>query len=190
MKKRLFWVILPIILLLTACVAKSPMDVWFTKEVKVHLPLPKMRQTYHDQQLLTFNHEGQTHSLITLVDIDDNKLTVVGLSALGIRLFKIEYNGTQILTEQNIFIKELPSAAQILSDIMLSLIPIQEWQQVLPMNWKVIDQGLQRKLLNDKHETIIEINYNQPASNEIRKPILIKHHIFGYQISIQSMESQ
>lgn len=189
MKRIQYWLMCFITLLLCSCANKpiSP-ETWLTKGVKVNLPAPHFDHVYHDQQLLTFSYNGQQHSLITMIDAQNDALSVVGLSTLGIRLFKIDYYGKVITTEQNIFIKELPSASQILSDIMFSILPIEQWQPLLPKGWQLIDTTEQRLLINEQQQTVIEIKYRQPPSSQIRKPTNIKHHIFGYQIAISSME--
>ncbi|WP_392558853.1 DUF3261 domain-containing protein [Orbus mooreae] len=190
MKSYLFLMTSFLVILLTACAkpSTSATETWLTKETKVNLPSPILGQTYHDQQLLTFNYNGQQNSLIVLVDVNNDTLNVVGLSTLGIRLFKIEYHDNVITTEQYIFIKELPPASQILSDIMLSIYPIQTWLAVLPAKWQLVDDKYHRKLLNDKHEIVIDITYQKPLSSQIRKPSNIEHKVFNYQIAIESME--
>ncbi|OCG02242.1 DUF3261 domain-containing protein [Gilliamella sp. wkB112] len=190
MKKYLILTILMLGMLISACTTKPHAEAWLTKETRVNLPIPNLQQDYHDQQLLKFKYKNQANSLITLVDLNQNQLKVIGLTALGIRLFEIEYDGRNIKTKQNIFVKELPAPQQVLSDIMLSILPTQQWQVVLPEGWQLIDNQLHRKLLNDKQETIIDITYKEKPSLQIRKPIQIVHNIFGYQIDIQSMEAQ
>lgn len=189
MKKYLVFTILLFAMLISACATKPKAEAWLTKETKVNLPIPNFQQNYHDQQLLKFKYKNQENSLITLVEANQNELKVVGLSALGVRLFEIQYNGEIIKTKQNIFIKELPAPQQVLSDIMLSILPVQQWQTVLPEGWQLIDNQLHRKLLNNKHEAIIDVTYRDNPSDQIRKPIRIEHLIFGYKITIQSMEA-
>lgn len=189
MKKINYWLIGIITMVLCSCTNKPTIQqTWLTKDVKVNLPSPTLKQTYQDQQLLTFNYKGQQHSLITIVNADSDSLHVIGLSTLGIRLFNIDYQNNTITTKQNIIINELPPASQILSDIMLSIYPIEQWQSVLPTGWQLIDYDQQRLLINDQKQTVIEISYQQPLSSQIRKPTNIKHYIFGYQIAISSME--
>lgn len=190
MKKYLILTTLILAMLASACATKPQAEAWLTKGTKVNLPIPNLQQNYHDQQLLKFKYKNQENSLITLIDIKQNQLKVIGLTALGIRLFEIEYDGQNIKTKQNIFVKELPAPQQVLSDIMLSILPTQQWQAVLPEGWQLIDNQLHRKLLNEKQETIIDITYKEKPSSQIRKPIRIVHNIFGYQIDIQSMEAQ
>jgi len=190
MKKYLNLTLLLLSMLISACSFQPKSEAWLTKETKVNLPKLDLNQNYHDQQLLTFKYNNQENSIITIVDIKDNHLTVMGLSTIGIRLFEIQYNGSEVKAKQHIFIQQLPPPEQVLSDIMLSILPTAAWKKVLPTDWQLIDEGLSRTLINDRHETIINITYNKQPTNVIRKPIKIEHAVFSYQIAIQSMEKQ
>ncbi|WP_392563394.1 DUF3261 domain-containing protein [Orbus wheelerorum] len=190
MKPYLYLFISFLAIFLSTCSNKPTQttEAWLTKETKINLPSPHLEKPYHDKQLLAFNYNDQQKSLITLIDADTDAITVTGLSTLGIRLFNIEYSGNTIITEQNTVIKEIPSAEQILSDIMLSILPIESWRVNLPKSWQLVDNNLNRQLINDKGEIIIDIRYQQPSSQKIRRPTNIKHNGFNYQIAIEGIE--
>ena len=190
MNKYLVSMVLVLATLISACAHQSEQPkAWLTKQINIKLPSPKFNQPYHDQQLLKFKYNNHENSIITLVDANQNQLKVVALSALGIRLFELEYNGKNIKTKQNIFVKELPPPEQVLSDILFSILPTKEWQSALPKGWILVDNEFNRILLNDKNEPIFSITYQEKLSAQIRKPIRIEHQIFGYQIIIQSMDT-
>lgn len=188
MKKYIAFTLLMLLTLISACAHKTQNEAWLTKEIKIKLPAPHFNQSYHDKQLLTFQYNNQENSIITLVEGKANQLKVIGLSTLGVRLFEIDYDGINIKTKQNIFVKQLPPAEQVLSDILLSILPAEKWQPLLPKEWTLIDNDSHRKLLNETQETIVDITYEQKTANDIYKPIKIKHSIFKYQITIKSME--
>lgn len=190
MKKYLVLLVLVLTILISACAHQSEQPkAWLTKQVNIKLPSPKFDQTYHDQQLLKFKYHNHENSIITLVDANQNQLKVVALSALGVRLFELEYDGKNIKTKQNIFVKELPPPEQVLSDILFSILPTKAWQSSLPKGWILVDNEFNRILSDDKNEPILTIIYQEKLSDQIRKPIRIEHQIFGYQIIIQSMDT-
>ncbi|WP_430875734.1 DUF3261 domain-containing protein [Gilliamella sp. G0441] len=190
MNKYLVSMVLVLATLISACAHQSEQPkAWLTKQINIKLPSPKFNQPYHDQQLLKFKYNNHENSIITLVDANQNQLKVVALSALGVRLFELEYNGKNIKTKQNIFVKELPPPEQVLSDILFSILPTKECQSALPKGWILVDNEFNRILLNDKNEPIFSITYQEKLSAQIRKPIRIEHQIFGYQIIIQSMDT-
>lgn len=190
MKKYLVLLILALTTLISACAHQSEQPkAWLTKQINIKLPSPKFNQPYHDQQLLKFKYHNHENSIITLVDANQNQLKVVALSALGVRLFELEYDGKNVKTKQNIFVKELPPTEQVLSDILFSILPTKEWQSSLPKGWILVDNEFNRILSDDKNEPILTITYQEKLSDQIRKPIRIEHQIFGYQIIIQSMDT-
>lgn len=194
MLKKLFnlFFITIIVCLISACQhapdADSRPTAWLTKQVKVKLPEADIETPFTEQQLLTFHTQGQTHSLLAVIDAQKNQLTVVGLSTLGVKLFYLSYQSHQITVEQALFIQQLPPASQILSDIMLSRWPIAAWQKVLPAGWAIEDKGDYR-YLRQQGETIITIHYRPAESGLPRSPIHIDHAIFAYQIDIVPMDT-
>ncbi|QBH98568.1 DUF3261 domain-containing protein [Limnobaculum zhutongyuii] len=179
-----------LILLLSGCSLnqdQSHPQAWLKRGTKVTLPAPTLASPLHYQQLLTATVEGKSQSMLVLLDADQDKITLAALSPVGIRLFKLTYDATGIHTEQSISLPQLPPAEQVLADIMLSYWPIADWQAHLPEGWQLSDQQNQRILTDNKGNVISEIQYL--SENNRRKPVLITQHHFGYQISIQNVDT-
>ncbi|CNI20398.1 putative lipoprotein [Yersinia aldovae] len=159
---------------------------WLKPGVRVDLPSPTIAEPVNQQQLLTATAQGKQQSLLVLLYADGQRLTLVGLSPLGIRLFKVSYDQQGIHLEQTMKIVGLPPANQVLADIMLSYWPIASWQPLLPANWRLVDEEDKRRLYDDKGQTVTEISYQM--SGDIRKPIAIEQFVFHYRITIQNVE--
>jgi hypothetical protein len=114
---------------------------------------------------------------------DEQKITLAGLSSVGIRLFKLTYDENGLHAEQSIIVPQLPPASQVLADVMLSLWPLETWRARLPNGWTIVDKGNQRELRNASGKLVTEIAYLQ--RNGLREPISIQQHAFKYQITIQ-----
>lgn len=74
----------------------------------------------NSQQLLTGSFNGKTQSLLVMLNADDQKITLAGLSSVGIRLFLVTYDAKGLRAEQSIVVPQLPPASQVLADVMLS----------------------------------------------------------------------
>ncbi|MEP9269077.1 DUF3261 domain-containing protein [Enterobacter asburiae] len=156
---------------------------WLQPGTKVTLPPPGISPAVSSQQLLTGNFNGQTQSLLVMLNADAHKVTLAGLSSVGIRLFLATYDETGIHTEQSIVVPQLPPASQVLADVMLSHWPISAWQPQLPKGWTLTDNGDRRELRNASGKLVTEIIYLQRKGK--REPISIEQHVFKYHITIQ-----
>ncbi|MHC0026303.1 DUF3261 domain-containing protein [Enterobacter vonholyi] len=156
---------------------------WLQPGTRVTLPPPGISPAVSSQQLLTGSFNGQTQSLLVMLNADAHKVTLAGLSSVGIRLFLATYDETGIHTEQSIVVPQLPPASQVLADVMLSHWPISAWQPQLPKGWTLTDNGDRRELLNASGKLVTEIVYLQRKGK--REPISIEQHVFKYHITIQ-----
>ncbi len=178
------------VMLLAGCAGKpdsSQPEAWLKPGVKVTLPAPGIEPAINQQQLLTGTFKGKQQSLLVLLSADQQQLTLAGLSSLGIRLFRVTYDGTGIHTEQSMVLPEMPPASQVLADIMLSHWPIAAWQPHLPQGWTLKDSGDRRQLRDNHGKLITEIRYLQRGAQ--REPISIQQFAFGYQILIQHLDA-
>lgn len=178
------------LLLLSGCTLlshNSQPTAWLKPGVQITLPAPLLEHPIRRQQLLTATVNGKSDSLLTLMNADGKQLTLAGLSPLGIRLFKVTYSSKGIETEQSITLPQLPPASQVLADVMMSYWPINVWQPQLPKGWTLIDLGDKRRLSDADNQLVSEISYQ--IINNLREPVLINQHYFGYQIAIQPMEA-
>ena len=156
---------------------------WLQPGTKVTLPPPGISPAVSSQQLLTGSFNGQTQSLLVMLNADAHKVTLAGLSSVGIRLFLATYDESGIHTEQSIVVPQLPPASQVLADVMLSHWPISTWQPQLPKGWTLTDNGDRRELRNASGKLVTEIVYLQRKGK--REPISIEQHVFKYHITIQ-----
>ncbi|MCU6665047.1 hypothetical protein D3C75_293250 [compost metagenome] len=156
---------------------------WLQPGAKVTLPAPGITPTLNSQQLLTGRFNGKTQSLLVMLNADGHKITLAGLSSVGIRLFLVTYDQTGIHTEQSIVVPQLPPASQVLADVMLSHWPISAWQPQLPKGWTLQDKGDRRELRNARGTLVTEVVYLQRKGQ--RAPISIEQHVFNYHITIQ-----
>lgn len=187
---RTFWhgLALAAVLALTGCShsaqdASGRPQAWLQPGTQITLPPPGITPAVSAQQFLTGSFNGKTQSLLVMLNADDKKLTLAGLSSVGIRLFLVTYDEKGIHTEQSIVVPQLPPASQVLADVMLSHWPISAWTPQLPKGWTLTDNGDKRELRNAQGKRVTEITYLQ--RNGQRQPISIEQHMFNYHITIQ-----
>ncbi|TCV95430.1 DUF3261 domain-containing protein [Biostraticola tofi] len=181
-----FIIMLSLIAGLSACTSRSkPPSAWLQPGVSVSLPAPGISPAINQQQLLTATVNGQQHSLLVLLNADRQKLTLVGLSALGIRLFRLSYDDRGIHTEQSLVLPQLPPPNQVLADIMLSYWPRSDWQPLLPKGWSLTDDDRQRILTDKQGQVVSTITYAFFQGE--RQPVIVENRVFHYRIAIQRL---
>lgn len=172
---------------LAGCSHSTPTETrpsaWLKPGVQVTLPPPGITPAVSSQQLLTGSFNGQSQSLLVLLNADEQKLSLAGLSSVGIRLFLLTYDKAGIHTEQSIVVPQLPPASQVLADVMLSHWPLAAWQTQLPKGWTLRDTGDRRELRDASGNLVTEITYLLRKGK--REPISIQQHVFHYHITIQ-----
>jgi hypothetical protein len=190
MMKPTFWraAALAATLILAGCshsqkTPDSRPQAWLEPGTRVTLPAPGITPAVTSQQLLTGSFNGKTQSLLVMLNADDKKVTIAGLSSVGIRLFLVTYDGKGLHTEQSIVVPQLPPAGQVLADVMLSHWPISVWQAQLPEGWTLTDKADTRELRNAGGKLVTEITYLNRKGK--REPISIEQHVFKYHITIQ-----
>ncbi|WP_066458156.1 DUF3261 domain-containing protein [Castellaniella caeni] len=159
---------------------------WLRPGVRVFLPQPGLTPAVQAHQLLTSRYRGREHALTVVLDADARRLSLVGLSMVGIRLFTLQYDAHGLQARQHVAAPGLPPAAQVLSDIMLSYWPVAAWQAVLPTGWQLVDAGLQRRLLDERGEIVTRIDYDAAPGG--RRPVQVQQRAFGYDIHIQNLD--
>ncbi len=75
---------------------------WLAPGARVTLPAPGIAPSIRSQQLLTGRFHGKTQSLLVMLNADDKKISLAGLSSVGIRLFLVTYDRQGLHTEQSI----------------------------------------------------------------------------------------
>lgn len=190
--KSLSWCLLLAGLLLSGCAHREAgtddhnrPQAWLEPGTKVTLPPPGLTPPLHQQQLLTGTFNGKVQSLLVMLSVEPDHLSLAGLSSLGIRLFMLTYDQHGIHTEQSIVLPQLPPASQVLADIMLSHWPLAAWQAQLPNGWHLQDEGQTRKLLAPDGRLVTEIHYRQQGAR--REPVALIQHVFNYRLTIQPL---
>lgn len=176
--------------LLCACASQPAPEnrAYLTPGTSLQLPPPERAQPLYRQQLLSAHSKGGDHQLLTVLEADGHKLTLVGLTPSGIRLFRVSYEGEAIHTEQLSNLlggAALPPVAQVLADVMLSYWPIVTWQPRLPEGWQLVDEGMVRRLTSPDGKLVSEIHYRQIDGE--REPVRLIQHAFDYQLQMEKL---
>ncbi len=138
----------------------------------------------HGLQLLQsaqIDFQGQSRDLLFQTEVRDNRLTMVGLTATGTRLFSIEMNQNQIQA------RGLPSSDELkpqylLADMQLSLWPAELVAKALT-GAEVNQINPLERVISHNQQSIIVIRYTEPVYYQGN--IEFRHLERGYSLNIE-----
>jgi len=172
--------------------SNQPVVVEISSGVFVSLPKPaQLKQVLNVSQLITahWNKEGKgplQQKLLVQLQVDQEQVVLAGFSSWGARILSLNYSAEQINTYVMTGLADtLPKPEQVLFNVMLSIWPVEAW--IIPLQkigWQLKETALQRLLIDDQGQVIVEINYQ-------KKPYLtglisFKHLILNYQVDIET----
>lgn len=134
------------------------------------------------QQQIEVTGANQYHSLDAVLEVDAQRLTVVGM-ALGQRVLTLQFDGQQLQEQRHPLLPAQVQGAEILSDLQLALWPADAIRPQLPDGWHLDDSASQR-VLYQGNQRITEIDYTaQPAWLGL---IEIRNLRYEYRLTIRS----
>lgn len=150
------------------------------------LPNPTVSKSTDDQQLLTTKIQGHELSFMSILHRDQRGLQLTALSAVGIRLFAIDYDGNRVKVTQYMPNMRLPDVNDIIANIMLAYYDFSAWKDYLPQGWSMDHQGLTRKILDKNDKIIIQIDYEKQHNRYL--PIMITNNVLKYTINLKNLD--
>ncbi|MFC0348829.1 DUF3261 domain-containing protein [Undibacterium danionis] len=167
------------LLSLTGC-NEAPAPV--AKRLNLQLTPASLGATISIQQHLKVERENKTDDLDAALEIDAERLELVGL-AFGQRVLSVNFDGKEIKTWRHFMLPQQVRAEDVLEDIQLSLWPAEVIAQHLPAPWRITENGLERALYQG--DTLItKIRYSE-ASRWAGTVVLENLH-YKYRLTIQT----
>jgi Protein of unknown function (DUF3261) len=124
------------------------------------LPPAALGRTVQVKQILHAAFAASTVDLQCALTVEPDRVTVVGLTPLGLRAFTIGYDGTRVDAQRAPQVPAFIDGARLLDDIQLVFWPLPALQAALaPAGWIVIEpfSGTRRLLRGDA--LIAEVHY-------------------------------
>ena len=137
------------------------------------------------QQHLSIERQGRVDELDTALEIDPERLDMVGL-ALGQRMLALHYDGRSLQSWRHPLVPEQLRAEDVLEDLQLTLWPIEVIEKALPAGWSIAEDGRRRTLrLLDQPVLVIDYSGEPRWSGKIE----LTNLRYRYRLTIQSVSS-
>jgi hypothetical protein len=137
------------------------------------------------QQHLTVERNGRVDELDTALEVDSERLDLVGL-AFGQRVLTLHYDGEILTTWRHPMFPVVVQGEDVLEDLQLILWPVSDIRQSLPAGWRIEEQGLRRTLLaRETPVAVIDYSGERRWSGKVELSNLRYH----YRLIIQSVSN-
>jgi hypothetical protein len=136
-------------------------------------------------QHLSAEYEGGTYELDAALEIDSQRLELVGL-ALGQRVLALRYDGQKLQSWRHGRLPPQIRDEDVLEDLQLTLWPIDAIRQALPSGWRIEETGLRRTLLAAEIPVaVIDYSSQPPWSGKV----VFVNLRYRYRLSIESVSA-
>ena len=154
-----------------------------SERIGLRLPPAALGASVNLQQHLTVERGGRTDELDAALEIDSERVDLVGL-VLGQRVLSLHYDGKTIQSWRHPMLAAELRGEDVLEDLQLTLWPVEQIRLALPAGWRIEENGLRRTLLaDDVPVTVIQYSAEPRWSGNIEL-INLRYH---YRLTIRSV---
>jgi len=148
----------------------------------LRLPPAALGAAISVQQRLTVEREGRVVSLDVALEVDEQRIDLVGL-ALGRRVLALHYDGQSLEMWRDPMVPSQLRGEDVLEDLQLTLWPAVTIRGVLPNGWRIEENGRRRTLLlDDTPVTVIDYSDDLRWSGEA----VLNNQRYGYRLTIRT----
>lgn len=137
------------------------------------------------QQVLHVAYGEQEATLSVVLTVTPSHLEAIGLNAVGVRLFTVDYDGEHLRTERLPGLPEQIDAQRVLADLQLALWPLKALQGATQNSTYAIGEpvaGTRRVLRAGKLYAEVHYAGADPWSGRL----WLSNYGFGYSIAVES----
>jgi hypothetical protein len=151
------------------------------------LPAASLGQTRSAQQVLHAAFGEHEATLQCVVDITAQRMNVIALNAVGMRLFSVTVEGERVSVERAPGVPDQVQPEQILRDIQLAYWPLAVLQaSYRNTSWDISEPFAGTRRLRRDGRLIAEVHYAQPGKDPWRGRLWLSNFEFGYSLAVDS----
>ena len=153
---------------------------------EVFLVLPRageLTESFDATQVISAEYADESHSFEAHLEARPGKITIVGLNTIGMVLFSITYDGTEMLAS-GVAQAQVINAKYVLADVLMSHWDA-EWLRP-KLEGATLEVTESTRTVQRNGDVIIEIGYDSDTSWSGNARLV--HHERGYSLRIQNVE--
>jgi len=154
------------------------------------LPAATLGQTRSAVQIVRAAFGKQEATMQCAVDVAPQRMQVVALSAMGLRLFGVTVENGQTTVERAPGVPEQIQPEQILRDIQFCYWPLAALQAGYQgTSWEVSEPFAGTRRLKRDGRLIAEVHYSKPGTDPWRSRLWLTNFEYGYSLAVDPAPS-
>ncbi len=143
-----------------------------------------LSQSRQATQVLRGDYGDASFSLRSVVTVDAQQLRVIGLTAMGLRAFTLQYDGRDLVEERSPQVPDALQARQLLNDLQLAFWPLSALQSAWqPVGGEVSEPYPGTRRLRRAGVLLAEVHY---AADPWNGRVWLRHFDHPYSLYIES----
>lgn len=167
---------------------KQPNQVEVAQGTFITLPQPaQYGSDLSLSQLISVEFQGKKQQLPVQLQLTGNDLVLAGFASWGSRLLSLDYDGLTLDTYVMAGLADtLPPPDQVLFNVMITLWPLEAWQQSLDnIHWQLSENENHRILHDASGKTVLDVRY-ESITDKLSGDIVLSSPHLGYVITIKT----
>lgn len=154
------------------------------------LPAASLGQSHSAQQIVRAAFADQEATMECAVDVKPERMQVVAINAVGLRLFSVKLENGQTSVERAPGVPEQIQPEQILRDIQFCYWPLAALQNGLRGTpWQVSEPFPGTRRLKRDGRLIAEVHYAKPGNDLWRGRLWLSNFEYGYSLAVEPAPS-
>lgn len=177
------WIVPLMCVWLVGCHSQStrPVDVIAMPLLAVH----DFGRSLQLQQRVSGEYPGGRHELLCVLELHRNRVSLVGLSPQGLKLFTLQYDGNTLVIDKSPLVPKQLQPQQVLADIQLALWPEQAIKNHLDRPWRVQQDSRVRELF---YENNLAAAVRYEMDDPMQGAFTLTNHNYGYSLRVETLE--
>lgn len=193
-RRRLIVFFLPLILngcawteKISGQVSRAPVEAKTTAQRQPEsMPLaPPFGPSRRIVQQLTAVWPGRQETLLCVLELDNRRMAMAGLTGDGLSLFDLSYDGKTLQSDKNPLLPESVAPELIIADLQLVYWPVAALQKMLPRPWRLEADSHHRRLYFNE-EPRVDVRYLAPDAIWPKAVELVNHR-YNYRLQIKTI---
>lgn len=170
-------------------------SVSITRSTHMHLLAPhRLGYTLQASQIFRFYHAGKKRTMYVQLEVDTQRIVLVGLTPVGAKLFVLSFSEKgRLLYQPQPFFKVPIQPAHVLADFQLTYWPVQELRKALHkkgMNvLETTTSTSKTRVFTKSGKECIRIQYTHPTQ-PWKSSVRFKHQERNYRYTIKTMQAR